>query len=358
MIGAAKPEPAQDKTMNNGADEEMVDHIRRLIEAGLSRELDMPLSLDACVPAPTLNAFLERLAAYVTERRVQEAFSNGDAPGDNGDPSEQHPRNRLNDLTGAEWLWFTKSVMRTTYPSILGHEIRKRQGGNKPPQLMQELIEFFSKRGDLVLDPFGGAGGTALGAHLAGRRSLSIELNPASIALYHAVCEQENLTPHPFIQGDCREVLPTLEDHSVDFIATDPPYSPELEQTMSGEEASILYGHSNRRSSYVPYSDDPRDLSKLGSFEAFFDALDEVGAQMLRVLKPRRYLAMILRDAYQGGEYIHTSAIVAERYRALGWRFKGEKIWYSTGTRIRPYGYPSAYVPNIIHQNILIFRKD
>ena len=163
--------------MNNGADEEMVDHIRRLIEAGLSRELDMPLSLDACVPASTLDAFLERLAAYVTERRVQEAFSNGDAPGDNGDPSEQHPRNRLNDLTGAEWLWFTKSVMRTTYPSILGHEIRKRQGGNKPPQLMQELIEFFSKRGDLVLDPFGGSGTTLVTAKKLGRQFVGFELS-------------------------------------------------------------------------------------------------------------------------------------------------------------------------------------
>lgn len=348
--------------MINRVEDELVDHMRRVIEAALSRDLGISVSLDESMPALAADSFLERLAAHVGARRVQEAFTAsepaGAAPGSRSDPDGRHPRNRLNDLTGAEWLWFTKSVMRTSYPSILGHELRKRQGGNKPPQLMQELIEFFSKRGELVLDPFGGAGGTALGAYLAGRRSVSVELNPASIALYHAVCAQEGLTPHPFIEGDCREVLRTFPDHSADFIATDPPYSPELEQTMSGDEASTLYGHSNRRSSYVPYSDDPRDLSKCGSFDVFFEALDEAGAQMLRVLRPRRYLALILRNAYQDGEYIHTSAIVAERYRALGWRFKGEKIWYSTGTRIRPYGYPSAYVPNIIHQNILIFRKE
>jgi len=343
--------------MINRVEDELVDHVRRVIETALSRELDVPVDLEQIMPLQAAQAFLERLAAYVGEHRAREAFARSEA-GTEADPFAQHPRNRLNDLTGAEWLWFTKSVMRTSYPSILGHELRKRQGGNKPPQLMQELIEFFSKRGELVLDPFGGAGGTALGAYLAGRRSLSIELNPESIAIYHAVCAQEHLTPHRFIQGDCREVLPTLPDNSVDFIATDPPYSPELEQTMSGEHPSVRYGRSNRRSGYITYSNDPRDLSKCTSFEAFFDALDEVGAQMLRVLRPRRYLALILRDAYQNGEYVHTSAIVAERYRALGWRFKGEKIWYSTGTRIRPYGYPSAYVPNIIHQNILIFRKD
>ena len=49
----------------------------------------------------------------------------------------------------------------------------------------------------------------------------------------------------------------------------------------------------------------------------------------------------------------------ATKSAAFDWkRFKGEKIWYSTGARIRPYGYPSAYVPNIVHQNILIFRKE
>ena len=69
-------------------------------------------------------------------------------------------------------------------------------------------------------------------------------------------------------------------------------------------------------------------------------------------------MAMVLRDAYQGSRYIPTSAIIVQRYDEIGWVYKGEKIWYATGARIRPYGYPNAYVPNIIHQNILIFRKE
>jgi len=336
-------------------DSEMAQHIRQVIESALAEEFELSVSLAEAVPEAVMDVFLDSLARHITEQAIQSDLEHAPAPEFIG---TQHPRNRLNDLSGAEWLWFTKSVLRTSYPSILGHELRKRQGGNKPPQLMQDLIEFFTKTGDLVLDPFGGAGGTALGAYLAGRWSLSIELNPESIQLYYAVCEQSNIEPHPFILGDCRELLPIFPADHFDFIATDPPYSPELEQTMSGDAASLHYGRTNRRSSYVSYSEDPRDLSKSPTFEAFFAALDEVGRELLRVLKPHRYLALILRDAYQGGEYIHTSAIVAERYRQLGWKFKGEKIWYNTGTRIRPYGYPSAFVPNIIHQNILIFRKE
>ena len=78
-----------------------------------------------------------------------------------------HPANALNELSGEEWLYFTKSVWSTAYPSELGHALRKAHGANKPPRLMCRLIEFFTKSGELVLDPFAGVGGTLLGAAIA-----------------------------------------------------------------------------------------------------------------------------------------------------------------------------------------------
>ena len=90
-----------------------------------------------------------------------------------------HPSNDLNELSGEEWLYFTKSVWTTAYPSELGHARRKAHGANKPPRLMARLIEFFTKSGELVLDPFAGVGGTLLGAAIARgpRRALGIELD-------------------------------------------------------------------------------------------------------------------------------------------------------------------------------------
>ena len=67
-----------------------------------------------------------------------------------------HPANELNELPGEEWLYFTKSVLTTAYPSELGHALRKQHGANKPPRLMARLIEFFTKSGELFLDPFAG----------------------------------------------------------------------------------------------------------------------------------------------------------------------------------------------------------
>ena len=62
-----------------------------------------------------------------------------------------------------------------------------------------------------------------------------------------------------------------------------------------------------------------------------------------------------------------TQADVAERARRpvqrdgrQDYRFflKGEIIWYQAGSRLRPYGYPYAFVPNIAHQTIVVLRKE
>src|SRR5918994_1649035 len=100
-----------------------------------------------------------------------------------------HPANELNELPGEEWLYFTKSVLTTAYPSELGHATRKAHGANKPPRLMARLIEFFSRTGELVLDPFAGVGGTLLGAAIARgpRRALGIELEPRWVAIHETV---------------------------------------------------------------------------------------------------------------------------------------------------------------------------
>jgi DNA modification methylase len=172
-----------------------------------------------------------------------------------------HRSNRLNRLTGEEWLYFTKSLWTTAYPSELGHAARRAHGANKPPRLMARLIEFFTVPGELVLDPFAGVGGTLLGAAIAHepRRALGIELEPRWLDVYRSVvqdllAERDGLGPEladlgpsdpggprrfdpagvELRLGDALTLLPTLPAGSVDFVATDPPYNPQLRLTMAG----------------------------------------------------------------------------------------------------------------------------
>jgi hypothetical protein len=75
------------------------------------------------------------------------------------------------------------------------------------------------------------------------------------------------------------------------------------------------------------------------------------------VLRPGGYCAVIIRDSYQAGRYVFATAELAQRFERAGFVLKGVKIWYGTGARVRPYGYPAGYVPNIVHQNILILQR-
>lgn len=52
-----------------------------------------------------------------------------------------------------------------------------------PPKLIEPCILAGSRPGDLVLDPFSGAGTTGLVALGSGRKYLGVELNPDYIAM-------------------------------------------------------------------------------------------------------------------------------------------------------------------------------
>jgi len=294
-----------------------------------------------------------------------------------------HPANTLNELSGEEWLYFTKSLLTTAYPSELGHAARKAHGANKPPRLMARLIEFFSRTGDLVVDPFAGVGGTLLGAAIARgpRRALGIELDPRWVTVYRQVvldlvAERDGLGPVlvdlgtadpggprrfdpsglELRTGDALAILPTLEEGSVDLVATDPPYNLQLPMTMAG--GALAETHANRRTDYAMITDATEDLANAADYPAFLDRMGVAFEELHRVLRAGCYALVIVRDAYQEGRYVFTGSDLAERASRAGFVPKGDLIWYQAGSRLRPYGYPHTFVPNIVHQHILVLRKD
>ena len=88
------------------------------------------------------------------------------------DPSQLgDPRGVFEDLSHVDWSFSNEDT------SYLSHDIHPYPA-KFIPQIPGTLIARLSLRGELVLDPFGGSGTTALEALRLGRRALSIDANP------------------------------------------------------------------------------------------------------------------------------------------------------------------------------------
>ncbi len=267
-------------------------------------------------------------------------------------------KNRLNDLDSKTWLKFQKSWFIHNPPprrkDVLVHPAKF------PETLAQEFIEFFTKRGQTVLDPMAGTGSALIAALRVGRHSYGIELNPKYAEIARQLVAEERVAlgeaaadlKAEVITGDAARAteydLPTI-----DYIITSPPYWDMLH--ARGAETQ-----KKRRSAPdldVVYSDDPNDLGNIHDYEAFLQALVRIYAGLKPLLRERAYLTIIVKNVKKGGKIYPLAWDLA---RALGevYTLKDEKIWCQDNQRLAPYGIGNAWVSNTFHHYCLQFRNE
>lgn len=76
-----------------------------------------------------------------------------------------------------------QSWWRSIWTDVRGASTRTGHPAPYPPKLAERLIRMFSFAGDIVLDPFGGTGSTAIGAIEAGRNSITFDIEPSYVAM-------------------------------------------------------------------------------------------------------------------------------------------------------------------------------
>lgn len=278
------------------------------------------------------------------------------------------PRNTLNDLNGTKWLPETKSFF---YQKGLGAKHPHAQIERQHPapysyQDVEHLITFFTKKGMHVLDPFGGVGSTAKACELEGRICTSIELqdrwNDLAIQRLETEVAEGSSSKHQFIKGDSREVLKSFDAASFDFVITSPPYWSILNKKADYKVKKERLAH-NLATNYS--ENDKNDLANIEIYSDFLRVLvDDVFLECGRLLKPKKYMCLIVCDFRNKSEFIsfHSDLIQAINHRKTqdGYTLslQGVKILLQNHKSLLPYGYPFAYVENIHHQYVLIFRKD
>jgi len=255
--------------------------------------------------------------------------------------------NKLNDLTGKEWKFATKSVITKQFPPNIQMHLRKQHGGQKPPELCADLIKTFTKENQTVLDPLMGVGGTLLGASLCNRKAIGFEINKRWVDIYKEVCRLEGIKSQKTRVGDCKKLLDEVENNSVDFVLTDVPYwnMDKLEQTRSKRARRTNLSIFNGKQTQTK--------------EEWLNEMKEIFEKCANVLKNNQYLAIFIGDMYRGGRYHILSAELANKVSEIEClTLKANLIWYDVSKSLHVYGYPFSFVPSMIHQNILIFKKE
>jgi DNA modification methylase len=289
--------------------------------------------------------------------------TNGASAGAKGDADAPtvSPRNTLNDLTAKEWLPETISVwtQRGLGASHPDAQIERQHPAPFSFTDVSRLVRFFTKRGDLVLDPFVGIGSTLKACAIEGRRGIGIELNPRYCDLSEERLRKEvdgNLlteNDQQVICGDARDALFEIPADSVDFVVTSPPYWNILhKEDHKTKQERISHGLDTR------YSDDSRDLGNIDSYEKFLEELASIFQMCGTALKKNKHLCVVVSDFREKGTYRMFHADLANKLGDFGFVLKGVKILYQRHKRVFPYGYPAAYVPNIHHQYILVLRNE
>ncbi len=252
--------------------------------------------------------------------------------------------NELNELSTSEWIHFTKTIWETNYPLDLTWPDRKICRWTKQPQVMRDVICFFTQGGDTVLDPFANVGSTLIGAAMCGRPSMGIEKEKEYIqtfnemrkkySVYHGQVVKDDegevgfnlLKNAKLFHEDAKRYLEALKYGSADFVLTSPPFGP----------------------------------NNLEHLEDYVRDFKRVGRQVYRILETGKYFCFFMGDRFHNGKYIPLAHRLAVEMEDVGFKLKGMRVWVNKAKPVstKSYGVGQAFVPNIEHENLIICCKE
>ncbi len=268
--------------------------------------------------------------------------------------------NNLNDLTAREWIPETISVyvQKGLGAKHKDAQIEKQHPAPYSFQDVARLIRFFTKSEQRVLDPFVGIGSTLKACAVHNRRGTGIELVPKYVELSKKRLETElgelfDNKDQTIIAGNALKVIKKFEDDYFDFIVTSPPYWSILNKKADHKVKETRLAN-NLDTKYSEHKD---DLANIPNYEKFLDVLSDFFKDCSRILKPKKYLCIVVSDFRNKDKYYMFHSDLASKLEEKGYQLKGITILYQGRKKVYPYGYPYSFVPNIHHQYILILQN-
>lgn len=287
------------------------------------------------------------------------ALSNNKKYIDLGERGRLSLKNKLNDLTGKEWIKFTKSWFIHRPPRRKDNEIL--HPAKYPETLIEEFIKFFTKENGWVIDPFLGTGSTLIAAGDTNRNCVGIEINRKYFNISKSRVNKgkysSKLLP---LLGSSLELNKLLSKNETvskvfDLAITSPPYWNQLERNFLRQKERKENGLDTK------YSSKKDDLGNISQYEDFLEFQAKIFDQIFDVMKEGSYLVIITNNVYFKGELYPLAFDTAKsltRREKKSWILKDEKIWLQDDKPLIALGVNNAWVGNRHHQYCLIFRKE
>lgn len=258
-------------------------------------------------------------------------------------------KNTLNDLTGKEWIHFTRSWFN------LKPKPRSKSTGELlhpakyPEELMEHFIRFFTKKGMWVLDPFCGTASTLVAAESLERNAIGIEISERWARI------GAKRTENYVVVGDSKK-LDGMDLPEFDFSITSPPYWDMLHHSRGGSNSTQK---DRIKAGFDPtFSDLEEDIGNIQDYNAFLTELLNIYTQVRNKMKKDAYIVVIMQNIQKERRQFYPLAWeFALKMRDIGWNLRQEMLWCQSDKQLGIWGYPNTYISNVHHHYCLIFQK-
>jgi DNA modification methylase len=283
---------------------------------------------------------------------------------DLGERGVFNKKNKLNELTGKEWVKFTKSW------ELVNPKRRKEDTilhpAKFPEELIVKFISFFTKRNEIIFDPFLGTGSSLVAANEISRKGIGIELNKKYSDISKKRLEKSINKEHYVINGDSRNILSNqkekisrllkkLNSKEIDFIVTSPPYGDMLKKSRGNIKTLKKIHFENGGDDY--YSDLKEDFGNISDHQEYLKKLTDLFIDCYDLLKKNGYLVVILQNIRVKEGHMIPLAWELAINLSKKYKLKQEKLWLQDNKKLNIWGYPSTYVSNVHHHYCLVFQK-
>ena len=162
--------------------------------------------------------------------------------------------------------------------------------GNFIPQIPNQLINRYTKKDDVILEPFMGSGTTLFECEKLNRKYIGFDINSLMLDYVNKSMENSGFDDKFYINY-C---------NSLDSVQVDENIS-NANQKISSESVQFVLMHPPYMD-IVKFTDNENDMSKIDNINEFVKKFKVICENSLKYLDKDRYFAVVIGDVYKNGE--------------------------------------------------------